>query len=202
MQESAVVDQQNKSIGFTLIEMVIGIVAFSVVLTIIIGVLSPQATRSVTPIMNVRASELAQSLYNEISAKAFDENSGRAGSIVRCNEDLDGDSAFDGPGEMACSNVMGPDAGEAGDKELFDDVDDYHGFSAIVNSFSDVVSQDGRDLYAGFGVSITVFYDGDFDGDDDLLEDPNAIGRHKLVTINVTTPLGQTFVYSTYRSNY
>ena len=195
-------NKQHAQLGFTLIEMVMGIVAFSVVLTIIIGVLSPQATRSVTPIMNVRASELAQSLYNEISAKAFDENSGRGGANVRCNEDLDGDLAFTSPGEIACSAVLGPDAGEAGNKELFDDVDDYHGFSAVVNSFNDVVSQDGSDLYAGFGVSITVFYDGNFDGVDDLISDPTATGRHKLITINITTPLGQTFVYSAYRSNY
>lgn len=71
-------NSQNKH-GFTLIEMVIGIVAFSAVLTIIIGVLAPQATRSVDPIFNVRASELAQSLFNEISAKTFDESSNQTG---------------------------------------------------------------------------------------------------------------------------
>lgn len=186
------------STGFTLIEMVIGIVAFSAVLTIVIGVISPQATRSVDPIFNVRAAELAQSLFNEISAKSFDENSSRGGGSIRCNDDLDGDDLFTSPGEIACTTTMGPDdATELSDREFYDDVDDYDGLNVVANSFGDAVIIDGRDLYAGFNLSVRVFYDADFNGADD-----GAVGTHKLINITVTTPLGQSMVFSAYRSNY
>lgn len=200
-----VVDRQSSillrpflSKGFTLIEMVIGIVAFSAVLTIILSVVSPQAVRSVDPIFNVRAAELAQSVLNEISSKSFDENSSRVGGAVRCNEDFDDDDLFttNSLGERGCSAILGPDLGE-NDREHFDDVDDYHGLNVVVNSFGDQILLDGQDLYAGFGINVTVFYDSNMDGIDD-----GVVGPRKLISISVETPIGDTFDYSVYRSNY
>lgn len=91
---------------------------------------------------------------------------------------------------------MGTDAGEV-DRELFDDVDDYDGLNVVVNSFGDTVLIDGQDLYAGFSLLVNVFYDANYDGIDD-----GVIGPRKLITITVTTPLNQTFIFSTYRSNF
>ena len=48
--------------GFTLIEMVIGIVVFSIALTLFTSLIVPQVIRSVDPIFQVRASELGQVL--------------------------------------------------------------------------------------------------------------------------------------------
>ena len=56
----------NKASGFTLIELVIGIVVFSIALVLFTSLMVPQAIRSVDPIFQVRASELGQSLMNEI----------------------------------------------------------------------------------------------------------------------------------------
>lgn len=179
-------------------ELVIGIVAFSVVLTIVTGILVPQATRSVDPIMNVRAAELAQSMLNEITAKSFDEQSDRSGGVIRCNEDLDADSLFTNTalGERACSGTLGPDASET-DREDFDDVDDYHGYSIVADSFGNSIVENGRDLYAGFSVAVAVIYDDDKNGIADA-----GIGNLKLITVNVSTPLGNNFTYSVYRSNF
>ncbi|UAA39097.1 type II secretion system protein [Paraneptunicella aestuarii] len=203
MQENVVIsfpEVHSRDRGFTLIEMVIGIVAFSAVLTIILSVVTPQAVRSVDPIFNVRAAELAQSTLNEISSKFFDENSNRTGGVIRCHEDFDGDGAYDNNAlketECTAPASLGPDLGE-NDREAYDDVDDYDGLNVIVNSFGDSIEQNGQDLYAGFGILVSVFYDQNMDGIDD-----GAIGSLKLIRIVVTTPVGDSYTYSVYRSNY
>ena len=71
--------------GFTLIELVIGMLVFAIAMTFFISLIVPQATRSIDPIFQVRATELGQSLLNEISGKSFDENSSRNTS-QRCGD--------------------------------------------------------------------------------------------------------------------
>lgn len=177
--------------GFTLLEMVMGIVAFSVVMTIIIGVLAPQATRSADPIFQVRATELAQSLFNEISAKSFDENSDRTGGNIRCGDD--------GAATCTLPANLGPDSpgGLTEGREDFNDIDDYNGLTGVANSFGNAILVDGEDLYAGYAVAIAVFYDANFDGIDD-----NAIGRQKLIQVTVTMPNTESLLFTTYRSNF
>ena len=63
--------------GFTLMEIVIGMTVFALVLSIITGILAPQSTRSIDPIYQVRATEIAQSMLNEMSGKLFDEYADR-----------------------------------------------------------------------------------------------------------------------------
>ena len=72
--------------GFTLIELIIGIVVFTIIMLVIIGVIGPQSRLSIEPIWQIRASELAQSLLTEINAKSFDEQSDHSGGNTRCNE--------------------------------------------------------------------------------------------------------------------
>jgi MSHA pilin protein MshD len=50
--------------GFTLIEMIAGIVVFGVVIGIIGTIIIPQTKQSFDPLWQVRATELSQSLYN------------------------------------------------------------------------------------------------------------------------------------------
>ena len=73
----------NNFKGYTLIEQVIGIVVFSIALGLFTSLIIPQVIRSVGPIFQVRASELGQSLINEITAKSFDEASDRTGGAMR-----------------------------------------------------------------------------------------------------------------------
>lgn len=191
--------------GFTLIEMIVGIVIFAVVLGLMTTLIFPQAGRSVDPIMQVRATELANTLLREISAKRFDEN---GNGSIRCNDDLDNDGDLNNAGESACtaSGSFGPDAGENRNAVTsnYDDVDDYHNLNqglgqtdpVIRNSLGETILIDGVNLYSGFAVNVTVVYDGNMDGAAD--SDQSA----KLITVTVTTPGGQDLHFSTYRSNY
>ena len=187
--------------GFTLIELIIGMVVFAVALTLVTTLIFPQAGRSVDPIMQVRATELAATLLREIAAKSYDENG--IGSI-RCNDDLNDDGDFDDNGESSCTAAgnLGPDAGESRDATAsnFDDVDDYHGLTQsagqIRNSLGEVLQVAGQNLYQGFSYTVGVVYDGNTDGVADNDQ------RTKLISIKVTTPGQETLVFSTYRSNY
>lgn len=145
--------------GFSLLELVAGVTVFAVVMTIVTGVVAPQAQKTIEPMQQVRATELAQSLLNEILGKYYDENSDRAGGRIRCNEDLDSSGTIidtagstDDDGERICTLYPGPEDGgtstdcngfsatRANDSETdradFDDIDDYHG---MVYTSSDIL---------------------------------------------------------------
>jgi MSHA pilin protein MshD len=182
--------------GFTLIELVIGIIVFSTALALFSSLLVPQARRSVDPIFQVRATELAQSLINEIAAKAFDEQSSMVGGSFRCNES----------GQVACtaSGDLGPeeiDSDGVGIRQDFDDVDDYHGLlqtgGDMLNSQGEALSLAGTNLYEGFSSEVEVLYDSTMDGIDD-----SAVGNRKLIVVTITTPFDEAIRFSTYRSNY
>ncbi|MFT4993406.1 MAG: MSHA pilin protein MshD [Paraglaciecola sp.] len=182
---------QQLSRGFTLIELVMGIVVFSVALALFSSLLVPQAIKSAEPIYQVRATELAQSLMNEITGKPFDENSSRDGRLSRCNE----------AGEPTCtaSTELGPEAGES--RADYNDVDDYHGLSEadgdILNSMGEGITIASIGLYVGFQANVRVLYDDDVNGLDD-----GVIGNQKLIIVSIVTPNGEVLVFSTYRHNY
>ena len=191
------VNKRSGKAGFTLIEVVIGIMVFAIAMSLFISFIVPQARQSVDPILQVRASELAQSLMSEIASKAFDEYSQRTGSNMRCNES----------GNPVCtqSSLLGPDSGET--RNAYNDVDDYNGLNAsgsnIQNGLGAAITLDGSVLYAGFTVTVRVFYDDDMDGIDDALTGGAAyVGNSKLIRITITTPGGDDMVFSSYRSNY
>lgn len=187
--------------GVTLIELVIGIVVFSIALVSIGSFIAPQARRSVDPIMQIRAAELGQSLMTEILARRYDETRDPTGddSLVtdstRCNEDLDLDGDFDEPNEAPCSVTLGPD-GET--RANFDDVDDYNGLdetgATISNSLGNALIVGGVNLYEGFRVEVDVVYDGARFS----LDNQDA----KRITVTVTTPGGEVIPFSAYRSNF
>lgn len=163
--------------GVTLIEMIIGMVVLAISLSIITSVLGPLFVKSADPWHQVRAAELGQSLMNEIMAKSFDENSNRSGSMLRCGE----------VGAANCSVVLGPEEAE---RALFDDVDDYHNFSAAGNDIHSIFgASDTRlqDIYRGYQLQISVTADS-----------PQA----KRILLTVTTPTGAEIEFSAIRSNW
>jgi MSHA pilin protein MshD len=187
--------------GFTLIELVVGILVFAVAMVALANVFLPQIRKGIDPIWQVRAVTLAQSLSSEIRAKPFDENTQFANVGGPCG------------GSQACTQSadLGPDTGET--RPFFDDVDDFHGLvlqgSDIANSLGLTTDFSGIDVYAGFSVSISVFYDDNEDGinDDDLdnngvLDTGILIGSRKLVQITVLTPSGDNMVFAMFRNNY
>jgi len=178
--------------GFTLIELILGMVVLSIVMTIITGLLAPQARQSADPIVQIRATELGQALMNEILAKSFDEESDRSPPWTRC-----GDFPATGP---HCSENLGPDSES---RENYDDVDDYNGLSLsgsdIENSLGNKVS-----YYSGFKVDISVVYDGNFDGTADAITTPMLIPsiKAKLITVKITASNNEVYGFSAYKGNY
>ena len=187
--------------GFTLIELIVGIVIFAVAMVSVISFLQPQVKQGIDPIWQVRATSLGQSLSNEILAKSFDQNSNQVGGLQRCNEAL------------ACtsSGNLGPESGET--RSLYNDVDDYNGLNLsganILNSLEASTTVNGVSIYAGFRAQVSVFYDQNSDGinDDDLNQDGSLdsgtlVANKKLVTITITTPGGDTITVAGVKGNF
>lgn len=172
--------------GFTLIELIVGIVMFAIALSIITALIAPQAQKSAEPIVALRASEFGQSLMNEIQSKSFDENSERSAPFRRCGEIS--------LGAKACTAAadLGPDNSET--RTSYNDVDDYIALSGqpITNSLGVLLSQ-----YSGFSLVVKVQYDSDFN--DATSNDGTTFKR---ITIEVTSPLGEVYGFSAYKGNY
>lgn len=179
---------QKRHSGFTLIELVIGIIVLALSFSIISTIILPAARQSAEQIHQIRAAELGQAMLNEILAKAFDENSDMAGGEVRC-------------GELSTSCTPEVDLGAeegVGNRDQFDDVDDYHDLTAIENQLGTSMAE----VYRGFSVSVTVCNDGDYDGvcyaDDGNGDNKTA----KLITITVTTAQDYEITFASYKANF
>jgi MSHA pilin protein MshD len=184
--------------GFTLIELIVGIVVFSVALVMLTSVIIPQTRKGIDPIWQVRALTLGQSLLSEISSKAFDENSITNNGRQAC-------------ASCSSSSNLGADAGET--RANFDDIDDYNGLILsgvdISNTNQATLSTDTADLFLGFEAQIRVFYDANYDGinDDDTdqdntLDTGTLTANQKLLEVTIITPDGERIPFSTYRNNF
>ncbi len=191
---------RQKNAGFTLVEIVIGMVLFSIALVSLTNVFVPQAKRGIDPIWQLRAVMLGQSLLSEIEAKAFDEFSDLAGGTSRCNEGV----------SCTASGALGA---EEVSRDDFDDVDDFNGLrlsdSDIVGLLGGSLTFQGNDIYRGFSASVDVFYDDNLDGinDDDLdqngtLDKGSLVANRKLIRISVNTPGDQNIAFTAVKDNF
>ncbi|MGY5452042.1 type IV pilus modification PilV family protein [Agarivorans sp. MS3-6] len=165
--------------GFTLIELIIGIVVLAIGLVVITSFLAPQAVRSIDPIYQVRSAELGSSLMNEILTKSFDENSDHTGGgLWRCGES----------GQAGCTAASdyGPE-GEARDQ--YNDVDDYHTGGAFI-AIDDSLASGLADIYRNFSYQVSV---------DSSEHGASAAKRIDLV---IKAPNGEGYAFSAYRWNY
>ena len=182
----------NSMRGFTLIELVIGMLVFAIAMTMMISAIFPLVNRSVEPIYQIRATKLANSLLSEIQAKAFDEGSNLSLGGNRCGEGAT-------PVDCTSPEDLGPDPPNSAVQEIhddFDDVDDFNGFT-IDGALLSQTDTTFADLYVGYELAVTVIYDSDYDGIDD-----NVIGTAKLITVKVTMPNQETLSFASYRSNF
>jgi len=164
--------------GYSLIELIITIVVTSIVIVIFYSVFAPNQKNSVSSVIQVKAAELGQAYLEEIILKRFDENS-PIGNAVPCNQNL----------AAPCGGISNEEG--IANRALFDDVDDYHGVSD--QPAKDALGND-RVGFANFKVDVTVSYAG---GDFGL-----AVQDLKKVQVTVTTPLGETFIFSQYKGNF
>jgi len=167
--------------GFTLIEIIIGIVMLSISLAIVSSLIAPTEEQSADNLLQIKAAELGQSLLNDISSRAFADNSDMTGGRIRCGEPV---GALN-----SCTEPLGRDGLEGNNRANYNDVDDFHGYE-IANDLVDPL--DGT--YHNFTVEIDVRYAG---ADLGL-----ANTQAKRITVAVTTPLGTEIKFATHKANF
>lgn len=186
MQQKVIVKQQ----GFTLLELIAGIVLMAFLSVAFLATIAPHLVNSVRPQMQIRALEFGQSLMTEIISRKFDEAS-PAGGVPMCNT-------------STCTPHinLGPDAGEGTNRQLFDDVDDYDVFCNAQHNAAD--ASGNTDGLSDIEFRVCVFYDNNYDAVDD-----NAVGTavSKMITIYLYPPglkggSDAPIVLSAYRGNY
>ena len=168
--------------GFTLIELIAGIVVIAIVTLVVTTGLGQLFRQSVDPWQQVRATEVGQSLMNEVMARRFDESSNVGNQYLRCSEDGAKDCTVPDPCPTDGST---PNAEEA-QRSQFDDVDDYNGL--ILDGAE--LSGSSTNRYKGFKASICVR---------DVESRTNQL---KTVTVTVTTPQDESIEFSAIKGNW
>ncbi|HHQ4561555.1 prepilin-type N-terminal cleavage/methylation domain-containing protein [Aeromonas sp. R4-1] len=192
--------------GFTLIELIVGIVLLAVALTGILGLLINQAPQAVDPVQQVRAAQLAQRLSGEILQKSFDEQSDHNGGRYRCGETVTNVII------PACSTSYGPDVDER-EPYTFNDVDDYQTSAICAKGWDEVSCLNGEwieaafftqadskvasDEYRNYQVRIAVTPDNLFGSQGSKAE---SIGKRVLLQIKL--PDQSVLDFAFYRGNY
>ncbi|OFC71145.1 type IV pilus modification PilV family protein [Alteromonas confluentis] len=192
----------NASRGFTLLETVIGLAIFAIVMATTIQMIAEQSRRSMEPIWQSRAAELARSILSEAQNKKFDTRSSSNPADPRCNEN---------GSRCSQTNELGPGGGEQ--RQNWDDFDDFHRLYQVGADITDsrgvrLVNPDGSAMYEGFALYVRVHYDDNTDGidDDDLNQDGvydtgTYVGNVKRMVVYVNTPGGDWVRFSAIRWN-
>lgn len=186
MQQNIIVKQQ----GFTLIELIAGIVLMAFLSVAFLATIAPHLVNSVRPQMQIRALEFGQSLMAEVMSRKFDEAS-PLGGVPRCDATI-----------CTTDSNLGADTGEGSNRQLFDDVDDYNVFCDSQYTATDAWGN--SDGLNDMKFQVCVFYDNNYDALND-----NAMGAaiSKMIIVRVYPPsvqggLDAPIVLSAYRSNY
>ncbi|CAM5220646.1 type IV pilus modification PilV family protein [Alishewanella longhuensis] len=174
--------------GVTLVELVVGITVLAIALSLITAILGPLYQRSTDPWHQVRATELGQSLMNEILARSFDENSARSGGLLRCGESSD----------LPCTEPedLGPDGTET--RLTFNDVDDFDGFVGNAAELTNLLGASLMADYVNYQVAVRVTYAATAQVGGIVLSADQA----KHIQVTVITPAGSNLVFSAYRGNW
>ncbi|WP_429058331.1 type IV pilus modification PilV family protein [Aeromonas jandaei] len=180
--------------GFTLIELIVGIVLLAVALTGILGLLINQAPQAVDPVQQVRAAQLAQRLTGEILQKSFDEQSDHNGGRYRCGEQVAGVTI------APCSGSYSPDGEPApyayNDVDDFDTAGNWRDASWFTQTSSGIGSAEYRNYQVKIAVSAVDFSDGTFKN----CTAPCSVG--KRIDLQVRLPNQSVLDFSFYRGNY
>ena len=187
--------------GFTLIELVTGIVLFAVAMTLIMGVFLPMTRQQAQPIYQVRAAELGQGMLQEVLSRSFDENSDRSGTTTagkyRYCGVIDAMNTTTEYSTGNCSSSLGADSGESSYTQ-YDDVDDFNLYCNAPITGSAFAQLQGLDtsLYENYSIKVCV------ENAPELLSLTARTDVAKKITVTVTTPAGEAIPFTSYRSNY
>ncbi|MBI3333390.1 MAG: prepilin-type N-terminal cleavage/methylation domain-containing protein [Candidatus Omnitrophica bacterium] len=142
--------------GLTLVELVVAITIMGLSVPVLLTLFAFVAKPSAQTDSIIRCTELAHALMDQVTSKWYDELTAK---------DVNGDWS-----------VIGPDTGETG-SSLYDDVDDYNGFSEALTG-----------NLAGFTRTVVVQYaavSGMV-----VVADTSRTNNYKLITVTVTGPGG------------
>ena len=92
--------------GFTLIEIIIGIVVLSIALTGGLSLLISQVDAYRDPLIKEKSVQIAKRVVHEIQIRAYDEKSDIGGGIFRCSETVGGISLGDCSAEAEATAVQ------------------------------------------------------------------------------------------------
>ena len=200
---------KGRETGFTLLELVLGIVVLAITLSMLLSVLLPQARNRSQPIYQIRAIELAQSMLQEAQSRSFDENSDRQGGGSKYRY-CGGVNTLLEESSGACTdpNKYGPEGTEPNtdpnyhtpDFTLYNDVDDFQRFCETPLSGAQVAEVQGFDssLYQGYRVQLCIDnYPAGLG-----LTDRSQWDAAKRIRVTVTMPSHESLVLTGYRSNY
>ena len=180
--------------GFTLIELIVGIVLLAVALTGILGLLINQAPQAVDPVQQVRAAQLAQRLSGEILQKSFDEQSDHNGGRYRCGEQVVGVTI------SPCSSSYGTDGEPApyayNDVDDFDTAGNWLNANTLTQTAAGISGEEYRNYQVKIAVSAVDFSDGTFKS----CTAPCSVG--KRIDLQIKLPDGSVLDFSFYRGNY
>ncbi|PKG38140.1 prepilin-type N-terminal cleavage/methylation domain-containing protein [Psychromonas sp. Urea-02u-13] len=173
--------------GFTLVELVVGIVVLAIAMMIMNTMLISQSKDALEPLYRLRASQLGQSIMQDVLSRAYDDKSDHNGGLYRCGEVWQPSNAV-----QTCSASLGidTDTGEvAGEHQNFNDVDDFitTGFVPAVN-YGDVLGSNLASQYNNYAVKIEAV---------EVLANNN-----KKVAVIIKTPSNEEIRFSALKGNY
>ncbi|MFT6985091.1 MAG: MSHA pilin protein MshD [Psychromonas sp.] len=203
--------------GFTLVELVVGIVVLAIAMVGMNTMLVSQSKDALEPLYRLRASQLGQNIMEDILTRSYDQKSDHSGGYYRCGE-IWGDANlwFDGtawqtagtPTAVPCTAIIdyGPDGAhsDGGEKPdpinlneqkhpTFNDVDDFvlTDFISAVN-YGDVVGNPLTAQYNNYAVKIAVRAD----------STSLAGTTMKRIDVTIKTPSDEEIVFSALKGNY
>ncbi|MFT7684156.1 MAG: MSHA pilin protein MshD [Moritella dasanensis] len=183
----------NKQRGFTLIEIVVGIVVLAVALTIVTGVFLPQANKMTTPMYQIKATALGKSIMNQVLIRYYDDVNARTNGAIRCGQVITGGVT------VACSTSLGLDTGETkASPNTFNDVDDYHIYCDDQTDYDPKTALGFfTDEYPGYGVRICASLAADKFGG-------NTGENHvaKRIRVTVFMPNNEAITLTSFKGNY
>jgi len=165
--------------GFTLIEIVVGIVVLAVSLTIVTSIFLPQANKMTSPMYQIKASALGKSIMNQVLIRYYDELNISSGSFSPCT---------------TCTVSFGVESEDPDLPNTFNDVDDYNEYC---NSNPRDTLELFTDEYPGYGINICVENAADQFGETGTLT-----SVAKQITMTILMPNNEEITFTSFKGNY